>query len=254
MVSVGVTGRLTGYVCALAQFLNADDFRQMSQVCRQDLHACDALFALSESLLYPKVGPGAVRGTILGKTLPVPWMSVLRGETSHPVCYARAETASLRAITRYLLDDKIFTCGVDGDRCFSGISIDYVDAMVSPFFTLAPIKFGPIFDEGRWKWSRMNHTLEESNALNGLYNTSGYATSYVCTVKYCARVLLYILIEMGDVLNYVYISDGQRVDAVVALWFALGVGPYIPIECEKGVVYQSDDPRIMSHRAMPYGQ
>lgn len=224
-MSQGVTCRLTGYVCALSQFFDADDMKAVSQLCRQDFDAANVIHQLSESLLHPKTGPR------------VPLMNVLRGDTKYPVCCAYAQTVSLRLISRFLRKHKLL-CGVDHGAWFSGLTMNPRRRPAWNSFHVATSPWTPDLCVW-WKQTKMDIALKESDALNRRFRKSCH--------QYCVRTTLHVLVDTGLVNNYVYIERGEEMEPVVTLWFALGVAPTIPLECEDDIPADkyTYDPRIM---------
>lgn len=211
--SRGVVGRLSGFSCAVTQFLDAEAMCAVSSVCRQDLVATDQIFLLCQRLLADDGDAANKTGCTLGQVL---WLQ------RHPVCFAFAHLQALRML-RVLLEvpewnrrslilgtdhpfEATFYCGIEilstskKEPKFA-ISRD-VDARDLYSGLMKPI----LVDLIPSLWVHRNDTRE------------------------CANLLLRYLSVAGPLLTFVMTEHDALLEAFATLWFALDVAPRLTVE------------------------
>jgi hypothetical protein len=110
----GLTGQMSGFASALTQFWDAFDMKSVSGVCKADHRTTEHIWTISAAMLPYQCK--SKEGTQDNDARPSPqltWMQVLRERRGNPLCFAFAQTQSLRRIQASIRMKKRIFMGID---------------------------------------------------------------------------------------------------------------------------------------------
>lgn len=233
---MGVTSPMTGFACAMTQFLEAWDVQVLARVSRLDLRTTEQLWDTSVALLTEanmvdeRPGSGTRTVTRTGTCFGV--LHKVGG--SNPVCYAYATRRVQQAIrsTFFPVRQDTFHHRAPKSSLHDSVSLGiFLDSTQKPrgaFAEMGITNAGSLFRTCPWsnglgQWF-INETWVEPLKNGTVFDSHRNLSARV-------QVLFEFLVSRGTWIEYVAVHTSEDAASIITFWFGMGVAPHLTLFC-----------------------
>lgn len=234
----GITGQMSGFASAVTQFWDAFDLKSVSRVSKTDHAMTEHIWCLSAAMCSnqgPKCSAPNLDSSSMAKTS-LTFMQVLRERRGNPLCFAFAQTQSLRRIRASLSIQTRISMGIDSKmRQYPSWKA----------FDIHPRRSEILFARGGHEMHLdpfTDHQYKQAVVHAEHFADINLQTCNVCTQIQTTRFLWSMLLEVGHLLHWVWWTSCAESGH---LWMALDVAPTIPFQSS---TIPSHDPSLTELR------